>query len=231
MGDVDAGRTARLFTGPAVDAARSVDDRPEQAEAAEGSQQRADRANSMAVRSAIAPGQDSQDDEINPGQGHGSQRRPEDIRLAQHRNPAVAFVDPDQSVPAIGNWQAQSIVDDAAKDTVRVDQPHKTRQAGQESQTGQHQDTIAHDAPFPPESKFLAILFAPFGQPEDEVLADAQGTEDAAIDPSQEQGQDDDDGDDQEIPSQESRQDLPLRQHGCYDTSKGQDHGPHQEPR
>ena len=78
---------------------------------------------------------------------------------------------------------------------------------------------------------FPAILFAPFGQPEDEVLADAQGTEDAAIDPSQEQGQDDDDGDDQEIPSQESRQDLPLRQHGCYDTSKGQDHGPHQEPR
>ena len=75
---------------------------------------------------------------------------------------------------------------------------------GQESQTGQHQDTIAHDAPFPPESKFPAILFAPFGQPEDEVLADAQGTEDAAIDPSQEQGQDDDDGDDQEIPSQES---------------------------
>ena len=121
MGNVDAGRTARLFTSPAVDAALTVDNWPEQTETAEGSQQRADRANSMAVRSAIAPGQDSQDDEINPGQGHGSQRRPEDIYLAQRRDPAMAFIEPNQSVPAISNWQAQSIVNDAAKDTVRVD--------------------------------------------------------------------------------------------------------------
>lgn len=121
-------------------------------------------------------------------------------------------------------------MDDAAKDTVRVDQPQKARQAGQEGQAGQYQNTIAHDAPFPPESEFPAIFFAPFGQPEDEVLTDAQGTEDAAIDPSQEQGQDGDDSDDQEIPGQEGRQELPLRQHRRHDTAEGQDHDPHQEP-
>ena len=124
-----------------------------------------------------------------------------------------------------------SICDDTAKDTVWIYESWNQGYAQQQGYGHCSQDTIPDPPLLSMISKFPAIFFAPFCQPVYGILPDSQRTDHTTVQPATKKGNNKNESNDENIGSQQGRQELQPWKEGSCQPAKGQQNRRHRQPR
>ena len=207
---VDARGLAVAGTEFASVALRDIEPRLEEREARQRPEQRPDRADRIAPRASVAPGQH---EEENEGCGSDDQRC-EPLHPDIDRIEGIAvnpFGRPCQQVVAPAPERSQQALDNASVGAVRGDQGPDA------SEPGRHDDDKEKEyAPAQPRAgggvaEAVAMPAPPPGEPRDEVLHDAERTDHRAVDAPEEQRQEEESGNHTDVQGQHGGQELNLR--------------------
>ena len=210
--DIDARRLAVVLAHLAVLALVRVDDRAEHRKAGKEAQRRAHRTYRVAIGAPVLPGQDNHRDQRDDGHDEGRQAPQPDfliiesIAIGPLRQGSEQVVDPDVN-------RLEQVLDDAAPRAVRRQKGNERLHTRDERDDEQNPDPVAQPLQLGAVAVRLAVFLLAFAchvQVRHSVLENAQRADDGAIDPAEDQGQQDKADDDGDIDGQHGRQKLQL---------------------
>ena len=210
---VDAGGLAVVLALLAALAHVRVDHRAEHREAGEETQCRAHGADGVAIRATVPPGQDDHHDERDRSHDEGGQAAQPDFLVIEGvavrplRQGGEEVVHPEID-------RLEQVLNDASPSAVRGQQGHERLNAHDEGDDKERPHPVAQPLHFGAVAVRLAVLVLAFARHVEvcySVLEYAQRADDGAIDPSENEGQEDETDDDGHIQGHHGRQELDLR--------------------
>ena len=206
---VDAGSLALFLAQVAVAAGVRIDDRTQEREARAEAQDRSHRANRVAPGPAAFPGQHDEE--------HEGRRR--DQKGRQAAEPDLTGIEgiavrplgnPGQQVVPPAVQRGEEVLGHPAEGAVRLQHGHDHLHTGHQGHQVDRQHAITE--PFLLRAPGETVPPATAMHPGDDILEDAQRTDDRAIHPAQQQGQQDQHGHHDDIQGQNGREKLDFRQ-------------------
>ena len=207
---VDARGLAVAGAELAAVALRDIEPRLEEREARQRPEQRPDRADRIAPRAAVAPGQHGNHDKRHDG----DDQRCEPLHPDIDRIDGIAvdpFGRPCQQVVAPAPERGQQALDDASVGAVRGDQGSDASESGRHRDDEEQKERPAQPRAGRGVAEAVAMPAPPPGEPRDEVLHDAERTDHRAVDPPEEQRQEEESDNHADVQGQHGGQELNLR--------------------
>ena len=190
-----------------------VDHRTEHRETGEEAQRGAHGADGVAIRAAVAPGQDDHHHERGDGHEEGGQAAEPDFLLIEGVA-AGPLGDRGEEVVHPQVDRLEQVLDDASPGAVRGQQGHERLHAHDEGDDEDRPHPVAQPLHFGAVAVGLAVLvlaLARHVEVRHAILEHAQRADDGAVDPSEDQGQEDEADDDGDVEGHHGRQELDLR--------------------